>query len=191
MPVPANCSAKDDKLQCATICRRLIETMSQSTEDSPLVQTVVLAATKTLACQRFNESERVPLPRNFDGATHHAKLDGNTNNWQFLMGSSSRVAPRSDLTAENDMTEDETSSLARITQPKYLGGFYRWCDEHWIYAGISLHEPLCCLQHLPKKYDKVALINDKNCYVVLCTLYNNMYYDLRMLWKKSNHAFLT
>jgi hypothetical protein len=154
MPVPANCSAKNDKLQCSAICRRLIETMSQSTEDSPLVQTVVLAATKTLACQRFNESERVPLPRNFDGSTHLARLDGETNNWKFFMGPRPG-AGRSDLGAEsNDGAQEESEPLlGRVTQPKYLGGFYRWCDEHWIYAGVSLHEPLCCLQHLPKKYE--------------------------------------
>jgi hypothetical protein len=156
MPVPANCSARDDKLQCASICRQLIETMSQSNEDSPLVQTVVLAATRTLACQRFNESERVPLPRNIDASSssssshsHHAKLDGSTNQWKFMVG----PLPRSELNNEaDDDDEEEDNSIAKLTQPKYLGGFYRWCDEHWIYAGVSLHEPLCCLQHLPKKF---------------------------------------
>lgn len=148
MPVPANCSARDDKLQCASICRQLIETMSQSNEDSPIVQTVVLAATRTLACQRFNESEKVPLPRTIDASAggHHAKLDGMTNTWKFLSG----PLPRADLTNEQQQEEEEEFA-GRLTQPKFLGGFYRWCDQHWIYAGVSLHEPLCCLQHLPKK----------------------------------------
>ncbi|OXA60835.1 hypothetical protein Fcan01_04638 [Folsomia candida] len=148
MPVPANCSARDDKLQCASICRQLIETMSQSNEDSPLVQTVVLAATRTLACQRFNESDRVPLPRTIDASQSHvAKLDGSTNQWKFMVG----PAARSDINNEAEDDEEEDNTIGRLTQPKYLGGFYRFCDEHWIYAGVSLHEPLCCLQHLPKK----------------------------------------
>lgn len=120
--------------------------MSQSNEDSPLVQTVVLAATRTLACQRFNESDRVPLPRTID-SNHQARLDGETNKWKFMVG----PLARSDLGNEAEDDEQEDNTIGRLTQPKYLGGFYRWCDQHWIYAGVSLHEPLCCLQHLPKK----------------------------------------
>lgn len=122
--------------------------MSASNEDSPLVQTVVLAATRTLACQKYNESERVPLPRTIDAThSHHAQLDGTTNKWKFMVG----PLARSDLGGEDDARDEDNETENRLTKPKYLGGFYRWCDEHWIYAGVSLHEPLCCDRHSPRK----------------------------------------
>lgn len=31
--------------------------------------------------------------------------------------------------------------------------FCSWCDTHWIYAGVSAAEPLCCLNGLPVKYN--------------------------------------
>lgn len=157
LPVAANCSASDDKISCATICRQLIQAMSGNQENTPLVQTVVLAATRTLACQRFNESHKVPAPRNFEGTSRQtlAQLD-EQNKWKFFVGPSN-LGARSDLTGEkngnsgtNEQEEDNNSAL---TEPKWLGGYYRWCDEHWIYAGVSLHEPLCCQGHVPKRWE--------------------------------------
>lgn len=133
--------------------------MSGNQENTPLVQTVVLAATRTLACQRFNESHRIPAPRNFEGAGRHAQtlaqLD-ERKQWKFFVGQSN-LGARSDLAAEksgsnagvNEM--EEADSNAELSEPKWLGGYYRWCDEHWIYAGVSLHEPLCCQGHAPKR----------------------------------------
>ncbi|CAG7818600.1 unnamed protein product [Allacma fusca] len=151
-PVTANCSLKDDRISCATICRQLIQAMSESHENTPLVQTVVLAATRTLACQRFNESHKVPLPRTILGSDHHAiaKLDESRKAWKFIVG----PLPRREIEGENEESntaDEETNSVGKLSQPKWLGGFYRWCDSQWVYAGVSLQEPLCCLKHLPKK----------------------------------------
>lgn len=159
LPVSANCSASDDRISCATICRQLIQAMSGNQENTPLVQTVVLAATRTLACQRFNESHKVPAPRNFEGTNRQtlAQLD-EQKKWKFFIGPSPHGA-RSDVATENNGnaasnsnsdSEDDTNNAA-LTEPKWLGGYYRWCDEHWIYAGVSLHEPLCCQGHVPKR----------------------------------------
>ena len=154
LPVAANCSVRDDKISCATICRQLIQAMSDSDDNSPLVQTVVLAATRTLACQRYNESHKVPLPRTILGPDHItiAKLDETKKAWKFIVGPAARrETEQEDDNVENNATDDESTAVGKLSDPKWLGGFYRWCDSHWVYAGVSLQEPLCCLRHMPKK----------------------------------------
>jgi len=61
-PVSTNCTSLPDRARCASDCQRLVRAMSNQVNPL-LVQTLVLSATKTLVCQRFNSSAKVPLPR--------------------------------------------------------------------------------------------------------------------------------
>jgi len=163
LPVAANCSAKEDKHSCAKVCRQLIQAMSDNSENSALVQTVVQTATRALACQRFNESHKVPLPRTILDSEQRTlvKLDEEKGKWKFFMGPTGRRDVSEEPSngggikatpPEHHLDENGEILEEFLTEPKWLGGFYRWCDEHWVYAGVSLDEPLCCYRHLPQAY---------------------------------------